>query len=111
MTSSSFNPRMTVVIVIAFLFIVALFIRPGGTAEQATDQLTDVAHEIGTKPAAVVTAPAGAAPAAWYAAAPESGPPPAPPAQQDAAPVAAPGAMPEVAPNPPPQGADFPQNR
>ena len=112
MNPKTINPRMTIVIVFAFLFIVALFMQPGGAAENATAQLADAAREVSVKPAELVPArPTKSPNAAWYAAdSVESGPEPiAPPAnpQDNAVP---PGDPRPVDPNPPPQGPDFPNN-
>ena len=112
MSPKTINPRMTIVIVFAFLVIVTLFMQPGGTAENATAQLADVAREVSVKPAERVTSPPAKSPnAAWYAAeSAESGPDPiVPPGnpQDDGVPVGDPR---PVDPNPPPQGPDFPNN-
>ena len=105
--------RQTVLIVFAFLFIVALFLSPGGAAEQATDQLTAVA----TKAPGKRTVPSShaadhAARAAWFEPAAEHGAiDPAPHgAEGFAVPAPVPGDLPMVDLDPPPRGPDFPEN-
>ncbi|MBC2670024.1 hypothetical protein ACFOON_10385 [Novosphingobium piscinae] len=104
------NPRMTIVVVIAFLIIVALFISPGGPAEQATGQITEAARATAGKPPARSVAPP---PQSWFAPEDEAAPPPPPPpasaGDQGAALPAEPGGFP-VRENPPPRGPDFPEN-
>jgi Na+-transporting methylmalonyl-CoA/oxaloacetate decarboxylase gamma subunit len=112
MNPQSFNPRMVVTIVFAFLIIVALFLRPGGTAEQATEKLTEVAQATQGKP----QAPASAAPtrvpsAAWYAADPQPVTVPVAPDLAAQLPPEAPAGAPPVVAEPLPQGPDFPENR
>lgn len=109
MNSSNLNPRMTIIVVFAFLFIVALFISPGGTAEQATKQLGDVARTAAAKRPAEAPKPV---PSSWFAAAPDDAAvAPAPPPVASAPPPQPAGAIPLEAPEPPPQGVDFPENR
>ena len=113
MTAQPLNMRLTVVIVFAFLFIVALFISPGGAAEQATSHITAVADQTsGKRPAALVSAPVRPASPSWFAPDGEQGAMDRAPhslgARAEPAPV--PGDIPLVDPDPPPQGPDFPEN-
>lgn len=114
MSAKPINTRLTIISVFAFLLIVALFMQPGGTAEQATDQLSEVARKVAVKegqpqphPTPVVPAP----PRAWYAADPATGPVVSPPPVGNSQPEPPAGFPPMVAPDPPPQGDDFPENR
>ncbi len=112
MNATKLNPRMTIVIVFAFLFIVALFMHEGGAADQATSQLSDAAREASGARPAPKPSPA-ARRTAWFS--PDADPvvpPPPPQANAANAPEQLPeGAAPMVAPDPPPQGPDFPENR
>ena len=113
MTARPLNMRLTVVIIFAFLFIVALFISPGGAAEQATSQISAVAEKTsGKRPAAVVGAPVRPANPSWFAPEGEQGAmDPAPHSLGGKAePGLVPGDIPLVDPDPPPQGPDFPEN-
>lgn len=113
MMARPLNMRLTVVAVFAFLFIVALFVRPGGAAEQATGQLAAVAEKtVGKRPAPVPTVSVRRVSPAWFAPDGEQDAMAAAPnnAAEDAEPAPVPGDLPLVDPDPPPQGPDFPEN-
>ena len=109
--NGTLNPRLTIVIVFAFLFIVALFVGPGGPADQ-------VVPPSAMPSAAPLTTPRptpspSVATSAWYnqeePTPPAVSPTPANEGGNDGGNPSAVDAGAVVAP-PPPQGPDFPEN-
>ena len=99
------KPKTLLGLLAGFLVLVALFLRPGGTAETTSARLQEVASKVAAPPAPVPTA---AAPArhGWFAPEPEAVPSPA---ATHPAPITVPAGDPQpVYLDPPPSGPDFP---
>ncbi|MBC2653407.1 hypothetical protein [Novosphingobium aerophilum] len=112
--NGTLNPRLTIVIVFAFLFIVALFVGPGGPADQVVPPpaLPSAAPLTTPRPS---PSPSIAA-STWYTQEEPTPPAVSPTPGNDGgngaanAPAAPAEGSPMVAP-PPPQGPDFPENQ
>lgn len=107
MNTSKLNPRMTIIVVFAFLFILALFISPNAPEEDVAAEPTESAAPVIAKP----PAPVSSAAAVWAADEPIEAPQASPTPTPEPQPPAPAAAIPQVAPDPPPQGPDFPQNK
>lgn len=103
------SPRVLLGLAAGLLLLVALILRPGGTVESASTQLTRVADKAGAAAPPAASARAAAPPRAWFAPDGESA---SPPAAAFPAPITVPPGDPQpIYLDPPPQGPDFPPTR